>query len=547
LKKFLFTLAFWGLLTTGADSSAAAQDYYIYNLKGRQILYLKDGADTFAKGPKMTRKPDLVLRTGSGGFLVVLPPETGADNSIPGQLALYNAKGKRIHRIDLGYPPFRWAVTQDRRHFFIAYKSSLTQEGFVLMHYDTEKMTAEKLLNYTQVYDLKLSWDEKLLLSLVKGQEQPQLTVLGYSPWKVRSTLVEHSHPQAIYPLTAETVATVSFDNRSTRELKRQPRAKGSVRLINITANTVLAQAELPVAPVYSRYYWKNNTLLVICGGWHETFFGIGGYGDVFKVTPSGISYFALKTGWTDFTYLPEKDTLYFLALGPFGEDQLSILQLEDATTDHVPTGPNIYQTLASPYKYHFPYSFFHVPDADYLIAACPQNGDIRFFNLSANLLQEAGERQGFRPWWSSPDIFPDPGAIVSANADCTKFYVLNYVHNEIAVYDPALQNSKIIPLKEPILGMYHIRQPKPQTLVAGINHLYRFDQNKESLQRIAKFKNKARRIKLYQDGHRIILRTDQELLVLNLATLKVKQRFILNKGRGQQVRQRYCFLEPVE
>jgi len=105
LKKFLFTLAFWGLLTTGADSSAAAQDYYIYNLKGRQILYLKDGADTFAKGPKMTRKPDLVLRTGSGGFLVVLPPETGADNSIPGQLALYNAKGKRIHRIDLGYPP----------------------------------------------------------------------------------------------------------------------------------------------------------------------------------------------------------------------------------------------------------------------------------------------------------------------------------------------------------------------------------------------------------------------------------------------------------
>jgi hypothetical protein len=428
-----------------------------------------------------------------------------------------------VDLVELGYPPYHWTLSKNHRHFFISYRPS-PSEPLELLHYDLVEAKTTRLATFAdEVITLKVSQDGGRLLAIIRkpGETSFQLLSLNISDMKTGIALPVGSNPENLYLLGNNRLAVADF-GRAPGGAGRS--SAGSIQLINENDLTVVEERKFKPNKSYLQWFENEKTLIA---GIDEN-----KKSRLYKVDQSGFRYYEIPTNWIDLKYLPDKDCLYILT-----DKNLRIIDYGNSSTKTFDTGG----ANDSPANYHF----WRVPNSELAVIYCSKNGRAKFMDLKTHKIirNVTCGRIGAKILHTLLLNFKATDTVVGANPGASRFYLLNRNTNDITVFDQKLERLTYLVPRERLLAMYQVQNPKLQTLVVTETKLYKIDDDKLVLQPLSEFKTKIVPTLFLEEKNRILLMTNQSLLVLDPATLEVKNCFYLFGDPSQK----YSKLKPGE
>lgn len=507
-----------------AATAVFGKDYFLYDLEKNKILAMGQDEEMFSEKADLEKNPDRLLPSNDPDkYLAIFTPETGnkKKEDQAGKLVVINiATGRTEDFVELGFAPFKWVYTEDRKHFFITYKNSSRKSAdqFELLHYDLTLQKSEKMaLTAKMVSRLSLSFDEtKLYLVSESGdKEEPILNidesgkafVLSYSPLKIEKKL-KAQNPKFIFGVGPERLVLLDVTDNG---------KEGSVKYINTANFNIEKEQKIKNFYRYYSYWYKDEKVLILMIS-AKTDYGI-------KVSATGMIAAEIPSNWINYEYLADKDKLYILTVNDlkvieYKPDSI-ICDLKGYSTK----GRNVYSNGGATYYYRFN----RLPESDLAAIYCQIGGSIKFFDLNSNsLLKEVRcGRAGRKILKAFLNGLVDQEFSVCANQAKTKFFILNTATNDITVYDKNFEKLDYIVPPENLLEMFQIKKPI-QSIVVTSKKVYKLNDLDLTLVPIHEFSAAVRWAYCFDDKNRIIILTSKELLVINADTLAVKNCFQL-------------------
>lgn len=531
MKQFLVVIVILVVISVPAANIFSA-DYFLFDKENNKILFMGAQDNQFTETIDMEKNPNRMMPTGDPNrYLAIFAPEIkrGKENDAQkGQLILFNIEtGRTEDLVDLGYSPFNWVYTKDRRHLFISYRPDLTSGYYEILHYDVADKTTEKLPEYSkELDDLVLSHDETKLYALIPGEDEKnpgKVDVLNYGPLAVETSIQTDLNPYNLFVLSADKFALIDADEKK----RKQP---GSIKIYNASDNTISEDFKLdPPYKLNCYWYQDDQTLIVVSNTKRRS--------HALKVSAAGIKINEIPSSWLKFKYVKEMDSLFLYTTNQFVmiDYVQGNMQACDAGTltafydiGEVPEMKMV--VLFSPEGGNV--KFINVQDTMKMVknAACGR-ASAKFGNFMANLMVNVVLNYGSYSYSNgyyyhnyyiyNVNLFRSGNAI-AANPDEAKFYILRRDTRDITVFhSDAKKPTYIVPGEAPIT-MIQIRKPNLQTLVVSGKKIYQLNTD-DSLSAIYEFKEPISDCSFRDEENRLIILTDRNLLVLDSAGLEVK------------------------
>ena len=542
LSVFLLTL----MLLFGTNVFGA--DYFLHDKETNKILFMGKNDPGFVEKIEMEKTPDYIMATDNPDvYLAIFTPENEnkpkKKNTIPqkGQLILFDiAKGKIEDLVELGYAPFRWIYSKDRRNFFISYKPTPDATNLELLHYNLTEKTTEKLGDLAnEINQLILSKDGTKLYALVPGikkKEEPgKILALNFSPLTLSSTIPTNVNPDALFVLGSERLVILDVDKRNWKK-------PGTLRIINSADYSIIEEKEFPSTYNIRNYFNPNTDTLITIVVRKKSY--------IYKVSPEDLLVNEIESKVLDYQYLEDKNRLYLLTA-----KELQMLDYDTNQLTICDTGSNKYD--------NYPYQINLIPGSDMAALYCPAGGKVKFIDLNQNSLIASVKygRSGVKAGkfmanlmvsllLSGATYSPTGYAIITVDLfrkgvnvaiDNSKYYVLRATTNDITVFDNSFESpSYIVPPESPLI-MFQINNPTPQILLGTKEKIYQIDDL--TLKPVISFSKKARICLLFEEEQRLVAITDQELLVIDPLTFEVKNKFEFLGNPDQE----YSRIKPGE
>lgn len=563
-------------------SMAFASEYFLFDAEENKILFMDEDDLNFTEKMDLEKVPDLLMKTSDPDkYLAIYGPEKSEDGtesnllanlfkktnekraSIAGRLILFNVKtGRTEDVVDIGYAPFNWEYTEDRRHFFITYRVSAEKDsGFELLHYNIPEMTCQTVeLPASTVKVNQIAINQELgqvylLLDNVdridfsrnkqKISGQPQLLTVNIGDLQVKASTPLDNPPLSLRLLSKDRGVLICQDWKvnvyfSNGQFKRYLElGEGSVVFMDLQEQKPLEKYDVDKRSIYWQWFPEDKVYII---HYETPESGLKTNSHFLKITKDGVESKVLTEEVLDFDYYPEEDKLYILH-----KDKLSWIdyQTKQMVTYH--TGSNLYKKS--------PYSFRKLPDSDLALIYSVRDGKVKFYDLKRNKVERkvlSGRTWGkvaylFRTMLSRPQ---DALTRVSTNADLTRFYVYNRMSNDITVYDRSFRPQKYIVTPEPALGIYQITKPTLKTLVFTGKKIYELVD--QELKLVHSFEKKTDRIAVVGEENRVMIVSETELLVLHPDSLQTETRIKFFVGRDEKYTklkagdQRFYFIETL-
>lgn len=550
-RIFTFTVFLLTLMLL-FETNAFGADYFLHDKETNKILFMGKNDPGFIEKIDMEKTPDFMMATDNPDvYLAIFTPENEKKSKMPqkGQLIIFDiAKGRTEDPVELGYAPFRWVYSNDRRNFFISYKPTPDAASLELLHYNITERTTEKLGDLAnEINQLILSKDETKLYALVPGikkkKEPGKILVLNSSPLTLLNTIPVNVNPDALFVIGSERLVIIDADIR----IWKKP---GALRIINSSDYSIIEEKEFP--PPYNIYNYFNpntDTLITIAS------LPASQKSYIYKISPYDLLVNEIESKLLDYRYIEDKNRLYLLT----AKD----LQMLDYNTNQLTvcdTGSNHYDV--------YPYQINLIPGSDMAALYCPAGGKVKFIDLNQNSLiasavyGRSGAKVGnfmtnlmVSLLISGATAYSSGGSYysyyyvdvfrngVNVAVDNSKYYVLRAATRDITVFDDGFESpSYIVPPENPLI-MFQINHPTTQTLLVTKEKIYQIISEDLTLKPIIAFSKKASNCLLLEEEHRLVVMTDQELLVIDSPTFEVKNKFELFGNPDQE----YNRIKPGE
>jgi hypothetical protein len=411
-----------------------------------------------------------------------------------------------------------------------------------LLHYDIANSKTDKISDFAQnVTDLTLSSDGSKIYGLTTSgkKAEPQLISLKYAPFEIIHTMPAGEKPIEIFTLDNNHVVIID------QGLKRHK--EGCIRLIDMDNNTIIEEAEFNGGGYYS-WYKEQRTLIVGIGRPTLGAFGqLKGKGKIFKINGTAIKSWEVPKPWLNFEYIPEKDLLYVIR-----EKSLDVVNF-DSDPVTIETGYNTYNDGG----YIRFYEFMEIPDSNIGLVYCYYNNEVRFIDLNENTLIKT-VNCGRKGRWAINSFFGATAKVnITTNPQKSIFYVLNRATQDITVLDRSFNQATLLtpPEIEKYIGMYQFKKPGSDTLVTTTKKIYKLNYETNTLEPIYDFKTDTSYTYFYQGKNRLILISDNELLVFDVTNLNLGNQFDLYSNsistdstgsNSQEKKPRYHFIKTL-
>ncbi|MCL6590225.1 MAG: hypothetical protein K6U80_09760 [Firmicutes bacterium] len=525
----------------------SGNEYYLYDLEKNKILVMGANESQFVEKMDLEKNPDMlapgltsdqylalfgaavkrdskgkIIATGQGGRLIIISLATGRTQDM----------------IELGYPPYCWTLSENHRHFFITYRPTPT-EPLELLYYDLKEAKPIRLAGFaSEITTLEVSRDGERLLAVIRkpGEKIFQMLSLKISEIKAGmslsavKSLTVGSGPENLYLLGGGRLAVV--DCAQAQGVNRD--SAGSIKLIDENDLTVVEERKFKPGKSFLQWFEDKKTLIA---GIDES-----DKCRLYKVDQNGFRYYEIPTDRIDLKYLPDQDCLYILT-----EKNLRVIDYANSAIKTFSTdGDN-----TSPANY----SFWRAPNSELAVIYCSKNGRAKFLDLKNNKIIGAVTcgRIGAKILNTILLNFKKAKTVVATNPSASRFYLLNCNTNDITVFNQKLERVAYLVPEERLMAMYQVENPSLQALVVTETRLYTIDHDKPALKPLYEFKTKTVPLLFLEEKDRIIFMTNQVLLVLDPATLEVRNCFYLFGDPGQKFsrlkpgEQRYFFIPTLE
>ncbi len=512
-------------------------DYFLYDKETNKILFMGKNDPEFIDKIDMEKNPDYLMATDNPDiYLAIFTPVNEKQakkkkNESPqkGMLITFNVTtGQTEDLVELGYAPFRWVYTKDRHQFFISYKPTPDSETLELVHYNISEKTTEKLGDLAkEINQLILSKDETQLYALVpydKIKEEPgKILALKSSPLALTSFIPIINNPFALFVIGSNRLVIIDADET----YRNKP---GVLRIINSSDYSLIEEKEFPSPyDIYNYFNHDTDTLITIAS------LGILRKSYIYKVSPNGLLVNEINSKMMDHKYIEDKNCLYIL-----NTKDLQMLNYDNNQLTICDTGSNKYDV--------YPYQINLIPGSDIAALYCPAGGKVKFINLNQNTLiasavyGRSSKKFGnfmtnlmvnvvlsaatsFNYYFYGADIFRNG---VNVAIDNSKYLVLRAATKDITVFDDSFESPTYIVPPESPLVMYQINRPNSQILLVTKQQIYQIISEDLTLKPIITFNKEARNCLLLEEENRLIIITDQELLIIDSLNFEVKNRFEL-------------------
>ena len=583
MKKLKLTV-FVLLVIFALPGMALGAEHFLFDAEENKILFMDDDDLSFTPRLDMEKIPDLLMKTADPDkYLAIYGPErsAGADkdlnifdalfksasddqkSSIAGQLILFNVKtGRTEDLVDVGFAPFNWEYTEDRRDFFITYRVSDTKDsGFELLHYNILEMTCDSLelpadtVNINQIainqelHQLYLLLDNKDRTNTRKAKaevsETPQILTINIEDLQVAASIPLESAPLNMRLLGKDKGVLICYDWQQKtyytngRVQRYIDPGKGTLTYLDLSTQKALEKHEVADGDIY--YQWFPEEKIYISHFQTEESRFKTKY-HFLKITKDGVEKTELPEEPLDFGYYPEEDKLYILQ-----RDTLCTIDYKTKRTATYQTGDNTYKQSG--------YSFRKIPQSDLAVIYSVRDGKVKFYDLKTNRVER--KTLSGRTWGKVGYLFKtiltrptEAATMISANADQSRLYVYNRMSNDITVYDRNFQPVEYIVTPEPALGIHQITEPTMKTLVFTGKKIYELADQELNLLHI--FDRKTDQIFVAGEKNRVIILSGTELLVLDPETLQTENRIQFFVGRHEKYTklkagdQRFYFIETL-
>lgn len=500
--------------------SGLTKDYFLYDHEQNEILAINDTLPTEnLKKIGLTKNPDFMMATGvADKFLAIynsgqIKDSNGQTSLQPGRLMIFNAKSGRTEDLtEVGFSPYRWAYSKDRSRFFIAYYSSPKKEQVEILQYDVNEGKPAKVNGVgREIVDLKLSFDDKMLLAIVNSAELQQLMAFEIAPFQIKTKLAVGPNAQRLFVLGPDRAALVS--------LNRQTGKTGSetIKIVDTYGNAIVEERKLTFPSTGVYWHEKNRSLFITNG----KITGKLMKGRIYKITGSGIRQHQISRPWAGFSYLPEQDRVYIL-----NDTDLTLIDYAQNFSKNFNLGQSNYY----PGQYH--YYFQRLPETNLALIACFEKGYLKFFDLEKNQVLKdtrcgrTGERI-INVLTFKGDL--ESRTVATTNQWQSRFYVLNCATRDITVYGQAFNILKYLIPEEPPLAMFQVPHPTLRTLVITAKRLYTIDEENVVLVPIADFSTPISQVKYFEvKKDSVIIHADRLLMALEAEDFKVRHQFYL-------------------
>ncbi len=526
------------LLLLLSSGGVWANEYFLYDLEKNKILVMGNEETAFTERMDLEKNPDMLMRTKHPDrFLAVYAPRFQQDKQgriikyyQPGNLTIINlSTGRTEDLVELGYLPFMHAYTKDHRDFFMIYQGQ--PNGMPeLLYYNTSALKSKKLTSFAkQIRLLEVSEDQKNLYIVTSPErDKYQLLTVNIASLEIKNSLTLDNHPDNLFVLGNDRIALIDTHPKGSNS-----RTNGSVKLIDTQNNSIIEERKFTFVKGQFQWYSDVKTLIIITADKKMS--------RCYKLTREGFRYYQIPDEWIDYSYLAAKDLLYILTT-----DSLKVIDYKNSATRMVNTeGPN-----DDPENYHF----YHLPNSNWAIIYCVKTGDVKFFDIQNNKIVKKVNcgRTGIKILKTLLMSMDDTGTVVTINQSATRFYILNRATNDITVFDESFKRITYIVPREPLLAMYQVRQPNLETIVITEKGVYRINEQDATLAPIYQFISLSQPAFFQEEAKRIILMTNQELLVIDPVSFTIKNKFDLFIGANEKYTrlkpgdQRYYFIRPL-
>jgi hypothetical protein len=531
MKRILWVVFIIVVISVPAANIFSA-DYFLFDKENNKILFMGARDTQFTEKIDMEKNPDRLMPTDDPDkYLAIFAPEVkrGKEKDAQkGQLILFNiASGRTEDLIELGYSPFNWVYTQDRRHLFISYRPDLTSGYYEILHYNIPEKTTEKLPDYSKkLDDLVLSYDETRLYTLIPGDEKEpgKVEVLSYGPLAVAATIPTDVNPWNLFVLSADKFAVIDADEQNRKKT-------GAIKIYNTSDNTIAEDFKLdPPYKLYSHWYKDDQTLIMVSDTRRKSY--------ALKVSAAGIAMNEIPRAWMKFKYVKEMDSLLL-----YTKNQLVMIDYVQGVIQACNTG-----TLTNFYDIE------EVPEMKMVVLFTSQGGNVKFIdiqdkikmvknascgrasakfgNFMANLIVNSVLTYGSYSYSSgyyyrnyyvyNANLFRS-GNAVAASPDNAKFYILRRDTRDITVFHSNFDKPAFIVPSEPPITMYQIKKPNSRTLVVSGKKIFQLNDADDSLSPVYEFQQPVSDCFFFGEENRLIILTNRNLLVLDPDSLAVK------------------------
>lgn len=539
-------------------------DYFLFDRENNKILYMGAYDTEFTEKIEMEKNPDRLMPTGDPDkYLAIFAPEVkkGKEKDAQkGQLIVYNiATGRTEDLVDMGYSPFNWVYTDDHNHIFITYRPTLTSDYYELLHYNIAEKTTEKIADFTKkITDLALSYDESKLFALIPGEKKTpgKIEVLSYEPLQVNQTIEMDVNPQGLFALSPDRFTVIDADEK----IRKKP---GAIKIFDAADCSMVEDFKFDPPYTLTNHWYKDDETLITMvtskvSGKDKTY--------ACKVTSDGIKTQELPPVWYKVHYENDMDSLFILT-----GTQFFVIDYELDQVTFCDTGSNT--------QYH---TLNYIPETKMVILFTPQGGKVKFIDLGmynkpkmvkssscgrasakfgnfmTNLLVSvalssmsyySSYNYGYY-YVYSVNLFRN-GTSVAADPEESKYYVLRNDTRDITVFTDFFETvSYVVPPEAP-LTMYQVKRTKPKTMVVTGKKIYQINAD-NSLTLVYEFKQEVSLCFFFEEENRLIVVTEQNLLVMDPETLEVKNDYLFYGNPDEKYthlkkgEQRYYFIPSM-
>ncbi len=561
MKKVLLAVVLALLVFLVPVSTTFGTNYFLFDKESNKILFMGENDIQFTEKIDIQKNPDRIMPTDDPDrYLGIYVPEVkkGKEKDAQqGQLIIYNiATGRTEDLVDLGYGPFYYTYTKDYRHFFISYRPTLSAGYYELLHYNIPEKTTERLADLAQnINYLVLSYDETAIYVLIPGEDKKtpgKIQVISYSPFAVSATIPTEVNPRSLFILDSEKLVLVDADETNKKQ-------SGALKMIEV-ADYSVSQAFKFEAPykVYNYWYQDDQTLFT-------TVDAAKGKSFVCKTTFTGIKINEIDSDWFEISYAKDIDSLFLL-----GKNDFRVIDYGQNEELVCKTGSNVYDKKR--------YTMSYIPEMKQVIVYCPGGGKVKFIDLAetkmikvanygrasakfgnfmANLIVSVAltslsyNAYDYGYYTYSVNMFKS-GTAVSADSAKSRYYIMRHDTRDITVFeDDFAKVSYLVPEETPIT-MYQIKKPKLQSLVITGKKIYLINSEDLVLKPIHEFKETVKDCLFLEEENRLILITDRNLLIIDPASMEIKNDFMLYGNpeekytRIKKGEQRYYFIREL-
>ena len=566
MKRILMVILVLFVLSVPVSTIFSA-DYFLFDRETDKILSMGAKDTQFMEKIDMEKNPNVLMPTyDPDKYLAIFAPEVikGKEKDAQkGELILFNINtGKAEDLVELGYGPFGWAYSDDRKQFFITYHSELSTEVLDLLHYNIEAKTSETMAGFAKkINDLVVSADGTRLYALLPGDDKDkdkapgEVQVVSYSPLTVEKTLPMDVNPQALFILSSEKFVVVDADEKNHKK-------SGDIKVFN-SADCSISDDFKFDAPykIWNVWYKDHKTLLTMVNAPDKKSFAC-------KINGDGIKTTNVPSDWIQAILYKdsEKDKLLIFTYSKFVTNDYTRDKLSECKTDANSAFYNLNYIPETNMVVLFPTQGGKVKFID-LNSSEPQmvksaafgRASAKFGNFMANLIVNVAltsmsyygsYNYGYYNIYSVN--FFRSGAFVAAAPNNSKYYVLRRDTRDITIFLSTFEKPTYIVPKEAPLTMFQLKKPVPRVLVVSSKRIFLINPEDDSLKEIHVFKEPVSDCAFFEEENRLIIQTNRDLLVLDPATLEVKNDFMFWGDPGQKYtklkkgEQRYYFIPEM-